>query len=120
MTEIEFITFSCTAPERLADFWAAVLDGERRGLPDTLDSVIVERPGDGPDLLFNEHPSGPKDDIPVHLDISAEDREAAVERLSALGATVRETKTETYETHTSTWTVLEDPEGNGFCVTEYP
>ena len=120
MTKLKFITFSCDDPERLADFWAAALQGERRGLPDTLDSAVVERPDDGPDLLFNDHPTGPKDDIPVHLDISAEDREATVERLCALGATVRETKTEAYETHTSTWTVLEDPEGNGFCVTEYP
>jgi predicted enzyme related to lactoylglutathione lyase len=120
MTRIQFITFSCTKPERLADFWAAALDGERRGLPDTLDSAVVERPDNGPDLLFNDHPSGDKQDIPIHLDISADDREETVERLRDLGATVRETKTETYETHTSTWTILEDPEGNGFCVTEYP
>ena len=120
MTELKFITLSCDDPERLADFWAAALDGDRRGLPDTLDSVIVERPDDGPDLLFNDHPSGSKADIPIHLAVSADDREAAVERLCDLGATVRETKTESYETHTATWTVLEDPEGNGFCVTEYP
>ena len=120
MTSIQFITFSCTEPERLADFWAAALDGDRRGLPEALDSAVVERPGDGPDLLFNDHPTDEQRDLPIHLDVSAEDREAAVERLRDLGATVRETKTEEYETHTSTWTVLEDPEGNGFCVTEHP
>ena len=120
MPELQFITFSCSEPERLAEFWAAALGGERRDLPDSLDAAIVERPDEGPDLLFNDHPSGPKTDLPIHLDVSAEDREAAVERLRDIGATVRETKTEEYETHTSTWTVLEDPEGNGFCVTEYP
>ena len=120
MTGLQFITFSCSEPDRLADFWAAALDGDRRGLPDALDSAIVDRPDDGPDLLFNDHPSGPKENVPIHLDLSAEDREATVDRLRDIGATVRETKTEAYETHTSTWTVLEDPEGNGFCVTEYP
>jgi len=120
MTSLKFITFSCTKPERLADFWAAALDGERRGLPDELESVVIERSGDGPDLLFNHHPTDEQRDLPIHLDFSAEDREAAVERLCELGATVRETKTEEFETHTSTWTVLEDPGGNGFCVTEYP
>jgi len=120
MEKIQFITFSCKCPDKIADFWAATLDGNRRGLPASLDSAVVERPGDGPDLLFNDHPSGPKTDLPIHLDIAADDREAAVERLRDLGATVRETKTEEYETHTSTWTVMEDPEGNGFCVTEYP
>jgi hypothetical protein len=39
--------------------------------------------------------------------------------LEDLGATIRETKSETFETHTSTWTVMEDPEGNGVCLTEY-
>ncbi|MDS0260839.1 glyoxalase [Haloarcula sp. S1CR25-12] len=120
MPKLKFITFSCRSPDELADFWAAALDGDRRALPDALDSAIVERPDDGPDLLFNDHPTDEQRDLPIHLDVSADDREAAVERLRDLGATVRETKTEAYETHTSTWTVLEDPEGNGFCVTEYP
>jgi hypothetical protein len=39
--------------------------------------------------------------------------ELAVKRLSGLGATVVETKTGTFG---ETWTVMRDPEGNGFCV----
>ena len=120
MPDLHFITFSCTEPERLADFWAAALDADRRDLPDALDAEIVERSGDGPDLLFNDHPTDEQRDLPIHLDLSADDRERTVERLCDIGATVRETKTEEYETHTATWTVLEDPEGNGFCVSEYP
>jgi len=42
-----------------------------------------------------------------------------VDRLRELGASVRETKTETHETRTAVWTILEDPAGNGFCVSEY-
>lgn len=77
-------------------------------------------PGDGPDLLLKGDLSkGTQRDRPIHLDVEADDRETAAENLREIGATVRETKTETFETHMSTWTVMEDPEGNGFCVTEY-
>ncbi|WP_336002593.1 VOC family protein [Halorientalis halophila] len=119
MPELEFITFACRDPDELAEFWAAALGGERRELPSTLDPAIVDRPGEGPSLLFKELPKGTERDLPIHLDLSTGDREATVERLRDLGAAVRETKTEAYETHTATWTVMEDPEGNGFCVSEY-
>lgn len=119
MPDVEHITFACTDPDRLAEFWAAALDGEIRGLPASLDSEIVERPGERADLLFKEQPKGTERDLPIHLDLSTGDREATVERLCDLGGAARETKTESYETHDATWTVMEDPEGNGFCVSEY-
>ncbi|WP_226011830.1 VOC family protein [Halomicrobium salinisoli] len=119
MPELGFITFACDDTDRLATFWAAALEGERRGLPDEFDDVIVDRPDDGPDLLFREAPKGTDRDLPIHLDLEAEDREATVERLRDLGATVRERKRKEFESFTATWTVLEDPEGNGFCVTEH-
>lgn len=119
MVEIQFITVACDDPDRLASFWELALDGDRRELPDAIDPVIVDRPGEGPALLFKDLPKGTERDLPIHLDLSTADREATVERLRDLGASVRKTKTETYETHTATWTVMEDPEGNGFCVSEY-
>jgi len=52
----------------------------------------------------------------VHLDLEATDRSAEVARLVDLGAvTVRE---HTYSGYA--WTVLEDPEGNVFCVSGPP
>ncbi len=119
MPELAFITLACSDPDELAAFWAAALAGERRELPASLDPEIVDRPGDGPNLLFKEQPRGTDRDLPIHLDLSTDEREATVERLRDLGASVRETKTEQYETHTATWTVMEDPAGNGFCVSEY-
>ncbi|PCR91179.1 VOC family protein [Natrinema ejinorense] len=118
MVKIKTITFACNDPERLASFWEAALDGERRDLPPSIDPEVVDRPGDGPDLLFKELPKGTEQDLPIHLDLATDDREATVDRLRDLGASVRETKTETVASRTSTWTILEDPEGNGFCVTE--
>jgi predicted enzyme related to lactoylglutathione lyase len=50
----------------------------------------------------------------VHLDLttSADDREAEIERLLALGAT----RVDIGQTGAESWTVLADPEGNEFCV----
>ena len=119
MLSIESITFACSDPNRLAEFWAAALDGERVDLPVSTDDEKVALSGDGPDLLFRDAPKGTKRDLPIHLDLDAEDREATIDRLRELGASVRETKTEEFDEFSATWTVLEDPEGNGFCVTEY-
>lgn len=120
MPELHFVTVACEDADDLAAFWTAALDGERRDLPPSIDNVVVDLPNEGPDLLFKSDLSkGTQRDLPIHLDLEAESRETAVEELRDLGGTVRETKTETFETHTSTWTVMEDPEGNGFCVSEY-
>jgi predicted enzyme related to lactoylglutathione lyase len=50
----------------------------------------------------------------VHLDITteAEDREAEMDRLLALGAR----RVDIGQTGEESWTVLADPEGNEFCV----
>lgn len=50
----------------------------------------------------------------LHLDLttSAEDRDAEIERLIALGAS----RVEIGQTGEESWTVLADPEGNEFCV----
>ncbi len=50
----------------------------------------------------------------VHLDLTtgADDREAEIERLLALGAV----RVDIGQTGTESWTVLADPEGNEFCV----
>jgi len=117
MIELEHITFACDDPAEFAGFWEQALGGERRDMS-SFDSGIVDRDG-GPALLFKQMPKGTQRDLPIHLDFAATDRATAVERLTDLGASVRETKTESGEDYTATWTVLEDPEGNGFCVTEY-
>jgi predicted enzyme related to lactoylglutathione lyase len=50
----------------------------------------------------------------VHLDITteAEDRDAEIDRLLALGAR----RVDIGQTGEESWTVLADPEGNEFCV----
>ena len=49
-----------------------------------------------------------------HIDFDTDDRVAEVERLVSVGAT----KVADQMLHGFTWTVLQDPEGNEFCVSD--
>jgi Glyoxalase-like domain len=133
MARIGNITFACENPVELAEFWAAatgyvplevppeiqeqVDKGIERGeLDPTGWAMLVPPDGAGPHLLFQRRPKTPTESIPIHLDLNAEDRGAEVERLTKLGATVVETKTNRVGDYEETFTVMRDPEGNGFCV----
>jgi Glyoxalase-like domain len=130
---IQNITFACEEPVPLAEFWEAALGYGRPAFPDdvlreidaaiergeldaTAWAMLVPPDGHGPRLLFQRRPKTPTDSIPIHLDLHAEDREAEVERLVGLGATVVETKSHRIASFEETWTVMKDPEGNGLCV----
>ena len=133
MASIGNITFACGDPETLAEFWAEAVGYELQEAPPGLVEAIEAEDGDrnaaaaavdpegrGPRLFFKKMAHSSPEHIPIHLDLDAEDREAEVERLAELGATVVETKTETTGPYTETWTVMRDPEGNGFCVQSPP
>lgn len=129
MASIGNVTFASDDPAELAGFWAEAVGYEIQPAPPGLLEAIEAEGGDlnaaaaavdpvgrGPRLFFKKMPKSDPDHIPVHLDLNCADREAEVERLEGLGATVVETKTETTGPYTETWTVMRDPEGNGFCV----
>jgi predicted enzyme related to lactoylglutathione lyase len=108
---LNHITFACEQPERLSGFWARLLDYEsERGGEDWFAR------GDGPELRFAPMPKSPTIEVPIHLDVNAPDREATVGQALDLGAKLVYTQTEEIGTLTETWTVLRDPEGNGFCI----
>jgi predicted enzyme related to lactoylglutathione lyase len=79
-------------------------------------AMLVPPDGHGPRLLFQNRPKSPTESIPIHLDLNAKDPPAELERLVELGATLVETKSHTIAGYTETWSVLKDPEGNGFCL----
>ncbi len=123
------VTFACDDPDRLASFWGAALAYEREEWPPELEAAwieaggepndaaaIVDPTGEGPRLYFQRKPKTPTESIPMHLDLDTTDREATVDRLVDLGATAVETKTREFGPVSETWTVMHDPEGNGFCV----
>ena len=129
MATIQNVTFACEEPDELAAFWAETLGYELEPIPPAFEEAleaaghdpgdaraIFDPSGDGPRLFFKRMAKSATDHIPIHLDLAVEDRETAVSRLAELGATEVETKSLVVGDHRQVWTVMEDPEGNGFCV----
>ncbi len=110
---VRHITFDCLDPYDLAGFWAQVVDGRRQD-DDHPDDPAVLVTHAGPPLLFEQVPDDKTVKNRVHLDLQPRlAREQEVQRLVALGATVRHDRT---RPDGSGWVVLADPEGNEFCV----
>ena len=116
MLRLNHITFACADPARLAEFWAHLLDGysaEQVG-------ESWRATGEGPELFFKRMEKSPTIELPIHLDINVPDREAELQRLLGLGAKLVETKSHAIGELSETWTVMRDPEGNGFCIQSPP
>ncbi|MEU6439141.1 VOC family protein [Streptomyces sp. NPDC047046] len=116
------LTVDCHDPERLAEFWCAVLDFEviDRGegqveigswVPTAEEVRARQMP---PTLVFVRVPEGKAVKNRLHLDVSPVDRttEAEVTRLLALGAT----RADVGQGPDRSWVVMADPEGNEFDV----
>jgi predicted enzyme related to lactoylglutathione lyase len=116
MLSLEHITFACADPRLMAEFWAACLDGY--AAEDAGGSWRAR--GEGTTLSFNEMEKSPTIELPIHLDINVPDREAELRRLLGLGARLVETKSHSIGDLSETWTVMRDPEGNGFCIQTPP
>ena len=140
MANIHDIVVDCARPASLARFWAEVLDDyavapydeaelarlRSKGINDPEDdpTVLVESlPGIRPRLFFQRVPEGKTAKNRVHLDVDAapgvpfgDERRHAVRRRAdeviALGAT----KLGEGDELGSFWIVLQDPEGNEFCL----
>lgn len=137
------VVFDCAEPARLAEFWAIALGYQVQSPPDGFDSweafltsigvpesewdkasAVVDPAGVSPRVYFQKVPEGKSVKNRVHLDVNAgggretpdEERRthvaAKVDQLLAAGATVvRE-----FEENDEHWVVMQDPEGNEFCV----
>ena len=139
------VTFDCADPGAQAQFWCAALDYELQAPPpgfdswdDALDawgvpperrndrSAALDPAGDGPRLFFQKVPEGKTAKNRLHLDVRAavglegDDRMAALEdkaaALVALGATRVRRMEPGEEPGTAGHLVLQDPEGNEFCL----
>ena len=96
-------------------FWQAALRyPERRERPPF--TVLEPGAGDGrPTVLIQRVEGAVPPGQRVHLDLRVDDVDAEVERLVALGATVRWRMDET-DRGGSRWTTMADPQGVMFCV----
>jgi len=115
---IHNIAVDCANPVRLADFWAATLGWPKEEWNND-EGAAVHDPGvRGSRLLFMPVPEGKVVKNRLHLDLKVHDStmEEEVERLVALGARVVDRVDLTSGTWTGKWTVIQDPEGNEFCI----
>jgi hypothetical protein len=115
------VTVDCEDALVVARFWSAALgrpldpnpssDFAAIGMAEHRDSVGWRLGGD-PTWLFNRVPEPKTAKNRMHVDLTAPDPEAEVARLVELGAT----RVADMDEWGYRWTVLQDPEGNEFCV----
>ncbi len=137
-TPIQVVS-DCSDPAKLADFWAGALGYIEQPPPEGYDSwvdllkesgvpedrwndasAVVDPEGKGPRIYFQRVPEGKVVKNRVHLDVNvsvgSDDGRAKVEaeseRLRSEGAT----PIRTMEERGNFWIVMQDPEGNEFCL----
>lgn len=137
------VTFDANDPARLAEFWIHALGYQIQPPPNDFDSwddwarameipeerwndarAIVDPDGAGPRIFFQRVPEGKTAKNRVHLDVNAggghhverrhktEAVEAHVAALLDVGAVFLER----FDREHEYWVVMQDPEGNEFCV----
>ena len=107
---IEHITLDCRNARELAAFWSAATG---LAVVDDWDGFVRLEPGQGGiRFAFQEVPEEKIAKNRMHIDVNTDDMAATVDRLVGLGATV----VERHSGEHVTWTVMQDPEGNEFCV----
>ncbi len=112
---VRHVTFDCSDPYRLAQFWADVLDGELHPEDQPGDPEAVVQSAANPTLLFQQVPEGKTVKNRLHLDLQPRGirRDDEVERLRGIGATV---VGDHRRPDGSGWVTMADIEGNEFCV----
>ena len=115
MVKIGSIVVRCYEFDRMLLFWQQTLGYVPREAPTSSWVVLRDPAGRGPNLSLERVPekrSGKRSRL--HLDLYTNNREAEVERLISFGATRYSWR---YRPG-SDFVVLEDPDGNLFCVVQ--
>ena len=117
------VTFDCRDALAVAKFWSAALDRPidpksssdfaSIGMPEHRDRRGWQL-DDEPTWLFAKVPEAKTAKNRMHVDLAAPNHQAEVARLVELGGTrVADRDEWGYR-----WTVMQDPEGNEFCVAQ--
>jgi predicted enzyme related to lactoylglutathione lyase len=112
------LTIDCADPQLLARFWAGVLNR-----PITYEMGVTEdwatvgsRKDAMPRLNFQRVPERKTTKVRVHIDLSVDDLEQAIDLVERLGGTWSGTRLVYDE---GTVVHMADPEGNEFCMAQY-
>jgi predicted enzyme related to lactoylglutathione lyase len=111
---LDAVTFACEDPACVAEFWGQLLGYETAGGGESW--LATDPRGEGTGLRFSRMPKSPTIELPIHLDVNVPDIDAERERVLELGGHLVETKTHRMADFETMWTVMRDPEGNGFCI----
>lgn len=109
MLAVTMVTIDCEDPKALAEFWTRAL--QTKVVADLEGYLVL---GGTPALALQqvENPTPGKNRL--HLDLSGGVRTEEVARLVELGAEV----VRNHDVEGFAWTVLQDPAGNEFCVSD--
>jgi len=114
-TNLAMITLDCADPEPVSTFWSTLLGWDRTYLDENYAMLQGPAHALGFGRVTNyEAPSWPNDhgSKQFHFDLATEDIETTVEYCIALGAVVAD------EQPGQSWTVMLDPAGHPFCLTD--
>lgn len=107
------IMIDCNDIDTMVQFWSNVLGLEVKATYPSY--VFMSRVCEGgPALALQQVAEPRREKNRIHLDLSAVEPEAFIGRALELGAT----RVEDHELSGFHWTVLADPEGNLFCVSQ--
>ncbi len=108
------LVLDCADPDRLAQFWAPALGYVDVGAAGSYRLLLPAGGESGPQLLLQRVPEAKATKLRMHLDIHTPDIEAEASRLAGLGA--QRVRADALAEHGSNWILMQDPEGNEFCV----
>jgi hypothetical protein len=118
-TRVVSATFDCRDPFRQAEFWATALSYVIEDPIEGMEEVGISDPsGEGLSIYFMPVPEPKTAKNRVHLDLEPETTmQEEVARLVAAGARVVAIHQDPEGPKDPfVWTVMQDPEGNEFCV----
>ena len=108
-----YITIDAQDAERIADFWAALLDTEREEELDDGRFLVLRGRDDLPALCVQRVPEPKLGKVRIHLDLGAPDLAEATTRVEALGGSW---DGEDRILDGVEWRTFADPEGNEFDI----
>jgi predicted enzyme related to lactoylglutathione lyase len=109
------VTFDCVDPQRVARFWSALLGREPGPSPDGW-VYLGHRDDAEPRLVFQPVPEPKVGKVRVHLDVTVDELEEAIELVAALGGRFTG---ERHDYAEGAVVVMADPEGHEFCLVQY-
>jgi predicted enzyme related to lactoylglutathione lyase len=105
------IVIDCTDAESLSRFWSTFMGFETRWSNNTY-TFMLHPDGRRPGMVLQIVPEIATEKNRIHFDLEVEDVEFAAQRAQELGATF----VHRVEEEGIAWTVMQDPEGNYFCI----